>query len=156
MQAGPTLHDRAPIGVQGRFTMDLYRHGRLVERTDEPNLVVIGAGQILSLLLAPGPLNAGLTQLGVGSDMTLPVFGNTALVQPYLRPLGVASVAVPAKVTFAFQLDSGEANGLSIGEFGLFNAAGVLFARKTRLFNLIQKDASVSLTGTWTIDFTGA
>lgn len=153
---GLSQHDLAPIGLQGRFTMDLYRHGRLVERTDEPNLVVLGAGRILALLLGTGAAGAGLTQLGVGSDMTLAAFGNTSLIQPFLRPLGAADVSVPGKVTFSFELDSGEANGLAIGEFGLFSAAGVLFARKTRLFALIQKDASVSFTGTWTIDFTGA
>ena len=155
MQVAPTHHDRAPVGVQGRFTMDLYRHGFVVERIDEPNLVVIGASRILALLLG-GAVGAGLTQLGVGTDMTLPAYGNTGLVQPYLRPLGAADTTVPGKATFAFQLDAGEANGLAIGEFGLFSAAGVLFARKTRLFELIHKDASVSLTGTWTIDFTGA
>ena len=56
-------------------------------------------------------------------------------------------------VVFAFSLGTADANGLAIGEFGLLSAAGVLYARKVRAYQIINKDASMSLSGTWTIQF---
>ena len=145
--------DRGPRAVQGRFRLDVFRHGDLVERVDEPNLVVINAGLILASILGGSIAAPGLTQLGVGTSMVPPAFGNTALSAPYLRPLGAPDYPAPGQVRFAFRLDASEANGMAIGEFGLLSAAGLLFARKTRRFATIPKDASTALAGTWTIEF---
>lgn len=142
---------QAILPVQGRFTLDVLRAGVVVERVDEPNMVVVGARVILAGLLGGGTL--GLTQLGLGTDMTPSVFGNTALQAPYLRPLGAADFPQPNIVRFAFSLGTDEANGMNIAEFGLLTAAGVLFARKTRKFAVIPKDSTVALAGTWSIQF---
>ncbi len=54
-------------------------------------------------------------------------------------------------MTFAFTLNTGEANGKTIQEFGLLCSDGTLFARKTR--GGIVKADDISIAGTWTIKF---
>ncbi|HEY0205072.1 MAG TPA: hypothetical protein VGC15_13095 [Acetobacteraceae bacterium] len=147
------FRDPGPRPVQGRFVLDVYRGGRLVEHVDESNLVVVNAGVILAGLLGGSIAAPGLTQLGVGTSMIPSDYGNTTLTNPYLRPLNAADYPVLGSVRCAFELDAEEANGMSIGEFGLFSAGGLLFARKYRFFAPIPKDASTSLRGTWTIAF---
>ena len=146
------LLDAVTLPVTGLFTLDVRDGGRVVERVRERNMVVTGARTILAGLLGGARTGPGVANIGFGASMTPPDFGNTALVLPYIRPLDGVTYG-PASVVFAFSLPGAEANGLSIGEFGLFAADGVMFARKTRTYAVIPKIPTLSLTGTWTIQF---
>jgi hypothetical protein len=52
-------------------------------------------------------------------------------------------------ITFLWDVDFTEANGLSFAEIGLLSEGQTLFARKTR--TPIIKDSSLRLHGEWTI-----
>jgi len=53
-------------------------------------------------------------------------------------------------VRFNWTLGTGDANGITIQEFGLLNDSNVLFARKVRAG--IVKTSAISLIGNWVIN----
>lgn len=145
------LHNRVRLPT-GHFTLDVMRGGQLVERMDEPNMVVVGSQAILSGMAGGSRAAPGISLIGFGSSMAPAAFGNSALTSSYTRPVeGVTYL--PDGCVFEFALPAAEANGLSIGEFGLLAPDGVLFARKARRFAPLAKDINLSLVGTWTIRF---
>jgi hypothetical protein len=140
---------RRPVGF---FHLNIRRNGLLVQTIDEHNLIVDGYKPTLAHLLGGDVANRSVTQFGVGDNGTAPVGGNTALTNAYVKNLDAVTYPATDRVTFAFSLASGEANGKAIMEFGLFTAGGALFARKVRSAAL-NKDSDLSFDGTWTIVF---
>ena len=138
---------------RGRFRLDVFRRGRLVERVDEPNLIVTNAKVILAGLAGGSRTAPGITTLGIGTSLAAPVYGNTTLTQGHYKLLDGVSYPVPGEAMFAFSLGSAEANGTAIGEFGLLSADGLLFARKVRSFDALLKDQTMSFSRTWTNQF---
>jgi hypothetical protein len=146
------LADRGLL-PRGHFRMDVLRDGRLIERVDEPNMVVVGARQVCAALLAGG--GQPIAKIGFGSSAAVAAFGNTTLSTPFLKAIDGANTSPvdPGTVLFQFSLSAAEGNGLSIGEFGLLTAAGMLVARKNRIAAPIPKDATISLAGVWSLTF---
>lgn len=140
----------------GWFRLEVRENGRVVDVMDERNAIVVGYRDASAAALAGQP--GAVTQIGFGTGTTPAVFGNTGLTNAFLAPVNSATLAGgnSGRVTFGFSLASGDANGLAIAEFGLLTAAGVLVARKVRRAAAIQKNATISLAGTWTIEFAGA
>lgn len=150
------FRDEFENGPRGRFILEVFRKGDLIERMDEKNLIVVGSQNIHANLLGGNVTNQSVTNIGFGTNLTAPQFGNTALTGSYVKT--VDSVAYPAsnEVQFNFSLgigggDSG-AYGLAIGEFGLLTYLGVLYARKTRATPL-NFNSDISFSGSWTISF---
>ena len=140
----------------GDFYLEIFRKGDLIEVVDEKNLIVVGSQSIHANLLGGNVANHSVTQIGFGTSLAAPAFGNTVLTAPFIK--AIDSVAFPAsnEVQFNFSLgvgggDSG-AFGLAIGEFGLLTPLGVLYARKTRSAAL-NFNSDISLQGSWTISF---
>ena len=147
MNISDYAHDR-PTGL---FLLKTFLRGELVDVYEDKNLVVDNYKLIHSKLL--GGQAGAVTQFGVGTSATAPAAGNTALTNQFLKALDSApTYPTTSSVSFAFSLASGEANGLAISEFGLFTAAGLLYARKTRPSPL-NKDTDLSFTGAWVISF---
>lgn len=142
-------YSQAPSGL---FVLDIFRRGQLIERMEEPNLIVDGSKQTQARLLGGDVTNRSITQFGVGTNGTAPAAGNLSLTSAFLK--NVDSVAYPAAnmVQFLFSLATTEANGKAILEFGLLTAAGALYARKVRTAAL-NKDSDISFSGSWTISF---
>lgn len=149
-----------PVGC---FRLAIWRDGCLVSAINEPNMIVNGYATAIAALLAGS--GTALTNIGYGTSTTPPAFGNAGLTGAFTKAIDGASVNGPgmlnslpvvASATFRFSLAGTEANGLSIGEFGLFTTAGLLVARKARLAAPILKDATLSFSGTWTIGFPGS
>lgn len=137
----------APVG---RLILDIFEDGKHIEHFDQNNLIVSGTRNVLASLLGGG---AGpVTQIGFGTNGTAPSAGNTSLTSAYLK--GFDSVEYPSSglVKFNFTLGSTEANGKAISEFGLLTAAGILVARRVRS-SPINKNAAISFTGAWLIQF---
>lgn len=145
------LHD-ATIRPTGRFVLNVYRGGRLIEHIDEPNLVLTSASQINALLAGGTVTGNSVATIGYGTNGTAPVVGNTALTGAYTKALDGVTFPGGGQAAFAFSLGSGEANGVAIIEFGLLTTAGVLYARKTRSAALF-KASDISFSGTWTLQF---
>jgi len=140
---------RAPSGL---IELDIFRHGRLIERFSDKNLIVDNSKQMHARLLGGDATNRTITQFGIGTNGTAPAAGNTALTGAYLK--AVDSITYPAsnQVRFAFSLGAGEANGIAILEFGLLTANNTLYARKVRA-QALAKESDLTLSGTWTISF---
>lgn len=137
---------------EGIFTLEIRRHGVLIERYEDSNLVVDLSKQQLARLIGGDVTNRSITKIGFGTSGTAPAAGNTSLTDAYVKLLGDVTYPATNSVQYAFTLGASEANGKSIQEFGLFTAGDVLFARKTRA-GAIVKDSDLSLSGTWRINF---
>ncbi len=136
----------------GRVRYAVRRNGWIIEEVDETNLVV-DLGRTIQASAIGGAAAAGVVaRFGVGTNLQAPASGNTGLTGPFVKAVDATSYPAPGQVAFAFSLASTEANGTLIGEFGLLTASGLLYARKTRQAGL-AKDATVSLSGTWTISW---
>jgi len=140
---------RPPVGT---FTLLVKRRGSVIERYVDRNLIVTGSKLIHAQLLGGATANNSITQIGYGTGLSAPVVGNTSLTGAYLKAVDGVSYPLSNEVAFAFSLGSAEANGMAIGEFGLFTGGGALYARKVRSAAL-NKDTDISLSGTWTITF---
>ena len=143
------IHGAVP---QGRFILNVFRRGELIEVFDEKNLIVTNSKQIHAKLLGGSVANQSVTQIGFGTNGTAPAAGNTGLTGTYLKAVDAVSYPATNQVQFNFSLSSSENNGMSILEFGLFTAGGALYARKVRSAPL-NKDSDLSLSGSWIISF---
>ena len=145
------LQDYAEL-PSGLFVLNVFRKGELVERFEERNLIVDNSKQIHARLLGGDVTNRSVTQIAYGTNGTAPAAGNTTIAGAYSKMLDGTTYPATNQVQFAFSLGSGEANGMSIIEFGLLTAGATLYARKVRT-GAIYKDTDVSFSGTWTINF---
>lgn len=143
--------DVAPCA--GRFVLDVYLRGKLIEHVDEDNLVVVGSKSALSRLIGGAFTGKNITTIGFGTSGTGLATGNAALTGAFTKPLDSAPT-YPAsnQVRFAFSLATTEANGLAIMEFGLITADSTLFSRKVRA-SALNKDTDLSFSGSWTLTF---
>ncbi len=138
--------------------MDSFYKGELVERVDKPNLVVTPAAQICAALLngltGGGTPTPAIASVGFGTNSAPANVANTAITDPFIKAVNgvVYSSMNPGMVTFDFALGSGDANGMTIWEYGLLTGTGILFARSVRSSG-IAKTSAWSFTGSWSITF---
>lgn len=129
------------------------RTGRLLRRLRESNLVV-NAGLTLvrdlldSTIAAPTPP----THLAFGTDATAAAGTQTALVAEVFRDALTSRVRTGLTITFKHFLSSSQANGNTLREWGLFNAAaaGTMFSRAV-FGSPIIKTTSITVTSQWTV-----
>lgn len=147
------LTDTQPL--RGDFLLQVWRdtpQGRqLIEQIDERNVIVNGAKSQLARLIGGDPANRHINRIGFGVGLSPASPQDAALTSAYVKVLSATAYPQPGQVRFDWSLSAGEANGKAITEFGLICADGTLFARKARA--PIEKDADLSLTGSWTILF---
>jgi len=133
------------------------RTGRVLRRIRRHNLVVTAGLVLLRDLVYGG--TATLSHGGVGTAATPTVAGDTELVAEVFRdqisqrlkqPLGSGSLVV------RFVVGSQDANGVTLREAGLFNAAagGSMYARAIPE-DVVKTDA-ILVVYTWTLTFTVA
>lgn len=146
------LIDRLDKAPTGRFRLEIYRRGTLIEVFEENNLIVDNSKQIHAHLLGGDVTNRSVTQIGFGTNPTAPVGGNTALTGAYVKTIDLVTYPATNQVNFAFSLGTSEAQGLAISEFGLITAGNMLYARKVRSLPL-NKDVDLTLAGSWLISF---
>jgi hypothetical protein len=140
------------ISAKGTVTLDIYKHGILIEHQVINNLVVtVGKGRMAHLLGSVTP-PFPVTKIAAGTNGTATSLGDTA-ISGGATPIGFYAITYPAtgSVKFAFTFGTGDANGITIQEFGLLTTDGVLFSRLTRAS--IVKTSAISIVGTWEIDF---
>ena len=135
---------------RGDFHLAVYKDGKIIDRIDDHNLVV-DAGRIRLAELAAGKSSACITKIGVGSGSTAEAADDTELEGQQLFPLTSASVD-GRDARFDFLIDSSQANGLKIHEFGLFCADGTMFSHRVRT-GLIEKEDDIQIKGYWILHF---
>lgn len=146
------LFDRYSKAPSGLFLLEVFRRGELIERVEDHNLIVDNSKQTHARLLGGDVANRSVTQFAVGTSGTAPAGGNTAITNAYTKAVDGVTYPATNKVRFAFSLDTTEANGKAILEFGLLTAASVLYARKVRA-SALAKESDIAFVGAWTITF---
>jgi hypothetical protein len=150
--SGLNITDNYEEAPSGLFLLRVFRGDELIEVFEEKNLIVNGSKQIHALLLGGSVANQSVTKIGYGTNTTAPAVGNTSLTGAYMKALDGVTFPATNQVSFQFSLGPTENNGVSIGEFGLFTAGNVLYARKTRT-TAIPKASDLSFSGSWIISF---
>jgi hypothetical protein len=115
--------------------------------------LVVNAGLNLIRDLLDGDAVAGLTHFAVGTGTTAVAASQTALVTETFRAAVSSRTSSAQSLSVKYYLPSGSANGGTLAEVGLFNAAstGTMFAR-AKLASTIAKTSSVTVTFTWAIN----
>lgn len=138
--------------MRGRFRLLVWRHGRIIGRMNDDNLVVDLAKTGITRLLGGDTTNRPITKFAVGTNGTAPAAGDTTITNVFVKAVDGVSYPTASSVRFAFSLTDAEANGLAILEFGLLTAGNVLYARKVRA-SALNKAADITISGTWTLSF---
>ena len=145
---------RQVSALRGEFELNVFRRGRLVSSEKSENLIVTAAAHILAQLLAGQAGVYGVTKIGFGISGTPADPADNALVGAYVKAIAGYNYPQTGRVRFSWTLESAEANGTQIREFGLLTAGDSLVARKVRPANaFIEKAVDLSLSGTWTVIF---
>jgi hypothetical protein len=130
--------------------MRVFKQGKLIEEYREKNLIVSGARTVAAMHLLGDCVGGSIAKIAFGTSGSIPIPDNTAITNPYIKPLLAASLLTPTQVEFKWNLPTGEANGMKIIEFGLLCENETLFARKVRS-EAIPKEPDISLEGEWII-----
>jgi len=139
------------LTVRGALDITVRRQGVIIERIAMPNMILEAARTAMAALIAGDGAGKHIAEIGVGTNGDGPAPGDTGLTGAFTKPVSGFAYPAAGEVRFDWRLETTEANGLSIREFGLITADGTLFARKTRA--AIEKADDISLDGSWTIIF---
>jgi len=141
------------IRVTGQLTIEVHdaETGGLLRKETVRNLVV-AAGKNLIRDLLGGATAAYPTHFAVGTSSTAPAAGDTTLGVEVFRDQITQRVYSAAQLTVKFYLPTGYANGYTLAEAGIFNAAsGGTMLSRTVYLPAIVKTSSITVTYTWNI-----
>lgn len=147
------------IQLRGVFKMRCIEHGtgKVLHEFEDNNLVVNTGRTNLVKLMGGDPAGVVVDTIAVGTSNTPASVSDTSLTGAFTKALntgvGQANSYTTNTVTFEYQIDTTEANGMTIWEFGLMTGTGILIARKV-LSASIAKTSSFAITGTWTLTVT--
>jgi hypothetical protein len=141
---------RETMPMSGCFAMRVFRRGTLIENYRDHNLIVSGAQNAAARLLAGEGAGKHISKIAFGTSGNIPTPDDTEIVSPFIKAISAFSYPATGQVEFKWKLQSNEANGKAIIEFGLLCEDGTLFARKIRQ-EAIPKEADISLEGEWII-----
>ena len=145
----------ADVAAKGHVRVTITdARGHIVEQFEQRNLVVTAGRNLLRDFLnntAP----TGLTHIALGTDATASDATQTALVAEVYRDLITSRATDVGQLTLTLYLGTTQANGNTLREVGLFNAAslGTMYAR-VPLASSIAKTSAIAVTFTWTLTFT--
>lgn len=130
----------------------VYRGDVLVEEFIEDNQIVDGSKLVHARLLGGDVANRSVTQISFGTSGAATAAGNTAITNPFTKPIDSVTYPAANQVSFNFTLGTAEANGKAILEFGLLTAGNALYARRIRA-TALNKESDLTLSGSWIITF---
>lgn len=145
------MFNQETISMKGELIIDRYDFtGQLVEKRKIPNLVVT-AGKSLMISRLLGTTDGVMTHMGVGTGVTSPVVGNTALETALGARVALTSATQSTNsVTYVGTFGAGVSTG-AITEAGIFNAltSGTMLCRT--VFPVVNKAAGDSIIITWIV-----
>lgn len=144
-------HDH--VRLRANVDVDVFdaRTGRLLSRQAKHNLTVTAGLNLIRDFLY-GDAVAALSHLAVGTGSTAAALTDTTLGTEVFRAALTQKTKASGSLVLKYYLPAGSANGNTLREVGLFNAAstGTLYARVV-LGTAIVKTISISVTFTWTL-----
>ena len=125
--------------------------GRIIREVTNDNIVTDDGLVHMSEIL--GGLLDFMTHMAVGTGVVLPSASDSALDTEVFRNLIARRVPTTANLRMQMFLGTGDANGFTLSEAGIFNAAtgGTMFSR-VLISPTIAKTGAITVTLTW--DFT--
>ena len=150
----PKLAEQIALTGNVVITVNDVATGKMIARMKRKNLVVL-AGRNLVRDLLNGPTQY-VTHLAVGTSATAISSTQTALVAEVFRDQITQRITSDGQLRLKYYLSSTSANGNTLQEAGLFNAAsaGTMFARVATV--AIAKTASITITYDWSINIGAA
>lgn len=148
---------QSPLQMRGRVTVEYFdvRTGRLVRRVEHNNLIT-SAGKAVAASAMSNNSN-GISHIAVGDGTTAPTIGDTALSNEQFRGAVLSTSRDGAGgLTLTLTLGTGDNNGNTIAESGLFDASsgGNLIARVVYdSVDRVDKTATITAQISWTITF---
>ena len=141
-------------GVSGRIKIDITNIDTgLTETIKIKNLVVdTGLDALVELLRGAGTGVNEVTDIGYGTDNTAAAAGDTTLTGLFSKTIDGSSNVGTGEIEILGSLATGENNGVTIQEIGLFQDGGDLFSRA--VISPIVKTSSITVGVTWTITIT--
>jgi len=145
--------------IQGTYHIQVWRDGKLKEERIVPNIVTTVGKQLVLNLLGRKTAITGLEVIGIGTDSTTEVVGNTTLGTEVTREnITYTSTITGSGVAMTFSAffeadDPGVTYDIAeVGMFGngatLTANSGTLFSRKT--FTAVEKETGID---TLTVDY---
>lgn len=139
------------IKVKGLFRLKVIANdGTILEEYEDNNLVVNLGREIIAKRLGGGSSET-LLKISVGTGTAAPLIGDTAITSPFTKNVNTVSYPTVGTVQLDWSIETSEANGKAITEFGILTNSNTLFARKTRA--VINKDNTFRLEGIWQFIF---
>lgn len=144
------------VACQSNVTVEVFDAAtcRLLWRERGHNLTPTDGRNLLRDFLN-GDAPAGITHFAVGTGNAAVSNNDTALGTQVLRDVVTSKAKDVLKLTVKYFLGTGSANGNTLAEAGLFNAAaaGTMYARYV-LGTTIVKTSSIAVTFTWELTWT--
>lgn len=140
------------IGVNVQAVVTDADTGAILSRQEHHNLVVDAGLNAVRDFLDAGTGNA-LSHFALGTGTTAATAADTTLDTEVFRDAFVGTATSNKTLTISYFLNSGDANGNTLSEAGLFDdpTTGTMFAR-VLLSPAIVKTSSIAVTFTWTIN----
>lgn len=136
---------------KGVLRLDFYdTDGNVVDCWEDRNLIVQGGRDAVASLIGAGTAGKVVNRISVGTNGSGTLLTDTAITSPFEKNLSGTTYPT-GSVQFSFSIETSEANGMTIREFGLLCTDDTLFARIVRA--PIVKDNTIRIEGTWTITF---
>ncbi|MDR0909369.1 MAG: hypothetical protein LBM77_06335 [Spirochaetaceae bacterium] len=145
-----TVTEQQPLKGILRYT--IFKNGVPIEKFEDKNLIVDGARLQMAHLIAGDTASRSINRISVGTNGNAPAVGDTAITGAFTKAVTGFTYPANGQVQVNWKLETSEANGMAIREFGLICANGTLFARRIRA-NPIYKESDISIEGEWIIIF---
>ena len=141
------------IRLIGSVRVEVHHDDGRTEAYTQPNMIVNGGRDRIAALFAQQSTTFP-THLEVGTGTTAPTGTDTTLETAVLRNAVVSSSALNGVTSIKAYFSKTDANGSAISEVGLFDqsSGGTMFARSI-LGSVVNKDATIAMTITWTFTF---
>jgi hypothetical protein len=140
--------------MDGTLRLKVYRlvdgEKILISTYDDSNLITISGLQLITYLLVGHPGNNRISKVGVGDGTNPTHKTDIGLTNAFIKPIDTYSYIKNNVIEYTISMDTGDANGLFISEFGLYSGDEVLFSRRLQS-PVIPKESDIIIEGTWTV-----
>lgn len=134
-------------GIKGKLTLNIFKDGELIETMVDDNLIV-NAGQSWVMDLLKNNTSLYVNKIRIGSSSTAPAVTNTGVTgfSPDFTK-NITAIVTGNVCSYNFTIDTTEANGNTIAEYGLLLDNNTMIARVVK--TPIPKNSSISIEGNW-------
>lgn len=134
-------------GIKGKLTLNVFKDGELIETMVDNNLIV-NAGQswVMNLLKNDTPLYVEKIRIGSSSIAATVSDTNVTGFSPDFTK-NITAVVTGNVCSYNFTIDTTEANGNTIAEYGLLLDDNTMIARVVK--TPIPKNSTISIEGNW-------